>query len=368
MAELFKNLYDAKFFGNLIRALQQVWPQFEKTSFLTFIYDEQWDEKGLKHRMRHVAHGLKRHLPGAYQESIPIIVRAIEQLQRNGVQERSVEYMCLPEFVELFGLEHYDLSVWALEQITPFTSCEFAVRPFIVAYPGPMMAQMLIWSRHGNEKVRRLASEGCRPRLPWARGLPSLQHNPATILPILANLMDDESIFVRRSVANNLNDIAKDHPKVVVEWTKQWKGRSKRVDWVVKHACRTLLKQGRAEVLELFGFCVPAHLGITDLSIQPLTVRIGGLLTFTFKVHNSGVAAAKVRLEYGLYYLKSNGRLSRKVFKIGEREHAGKTSTTITRRHSFRIITTRKYHPGRHQLSVIVNGTELCRQDFILAP
>jgi 3-methyladenine DNA glycosylase AlkC len=368
VAEPFKNLYDATFFGTLIAALQQVWPSFDEASFLAFIHDEQWAERGLKQRMRHIAQGMQCQLPRAYPESILIITQTIQQLQRNGVQERSVEYMCLPEFVELFGLAHYELSVRALEHITRFTSCEFAARPFLVAYPEQMMAQLLAWSRHGHEKVRRLASEGCRPRLPWAAGLPALQHQPAPILPILANLMDDESTFVRRSVANNLNDIAKDHPEVVVAWTKQWQGKSARVDWVVQHACRTLLKQGQAEVLKLFGFGVPAYLGITHLRLQPSTGRIGQHLTFTFQVYNGGIAAANVRLEYGLYYRKANGSLSRKVFKISEREYAGKTSKTIIRRHSFQVVSTRKYHPGCYQLSVIVNGTEFGCQDFLLSP
>ncbi len=134
--------------------------------------------------------------------------------------------MVFTEYVENFGLEHYDISMSAMEFITQFISCEYAIRPFIIRYPGKAMKQMLQWSKHESLHVRRFSSEGCRPRLPWAMALPALKKDPTLILPILENLKDDSSEFVRKSVANNLNDIAKDNPDTVLGIVKRWQGNS----------------------------------------------------------------------------------------------------------------------------------------------
>lgn len=148
----------------------------------------------------------------------------------------------LDNYVEQYGLDDYETSVKAIERITQFTSCEFSVHPFIIRYPNEMMVQILIWSKHENWGVRRLASEGCRPRFPWAMALPHLKKDPALIIPILENLKNDPARFVRLSVAYNLNDIVKDNPETVMELVKRWKGESEEVDWIIKHGCRTLLK------------------------------------------------------------------------------------------------------------------------------
>ena len=172
----------------------------------------------------------------------------------------------------------------AIERITQFTSCEFAVRPFIIKYPKEMMKQMLVWSKHEHWGVRRLSSEGCRPRLPWAMALPNLKENPAPIIPILENLKNDISRFVRLSVANNLNDIAKDNPETVISLVKKWQGKSENVNWVIKHGSRTLLKQGNADVMEIFGFDTTKDITVKDFKISTPKVKIGDSLEFGFKL------------------------------------------------------------------------------------
>ncbi|WP_064966749.1 DNA alkylation repair protein [Tenacibaculum ovolyticum] len=366
MAELFKNIYNQKFFDSFVNTLIQVKSDFDKKSFLKCIYDNKWENRELKQRMRHISIVLKNHLSENFDENIDTILRLIHQLEKNGIKENSIEFMFLPDFIELYGLENYTKSIETFEQITQFTSCEFAVRPFIIKYEVEMIKQMYIWSKHKHTMVRRLATEGCRPRLPWAMAIPSLKNNPAPIIPILERLKDDKSESVRRSVANNLNDISKDNPNMVIRLVKSWQGKTAEVDWVIKHACRTLLKQGDLDVLKLFGFGSVEKIKINNLEIITPKVKIGTFLEFTFELKNTNSSPSKVRLEYGLYYQKANGSLSKKVFKISEKEYLKNSSTIINRKQSFKVITTRKFHLGKHQLSIIINGKEFEKNDFEL--
>ncbi len=229
-----------------------------------------------------------------------------------------------------------------------------------------MMKQMLAWSNHKHPAVRRLSTEGCRPRLPWAMALPKLKEDPTTIILILENLKNDSSEFVRKSVANNLNDIAKDNPGVVINLVKKWKGKSKNTDWVIKHGCRTLLKKGNTEVMELFGFGYTKNILIENFQISTTKLKIGESLKFDFRLLNNNNKNIKIRLEYGLYYQKANGTLSKKTYKISEKEYPANSITQLHRKQSFRVITTRKFHRGLHQVSIIINGKEFEKRNFEL--
>jgi 3-methyladenine DNA glycosylase AlkC len=366
MAALFKNIYNQKFFDSFIKSLVQVKSDFNKKSFLECIYDNEWETRELKQRMRHISMVLKNHLSENFSKNIDTILMLIHQLEKNGIKENSIEFMFLPDFIELYGLENYNTSIKAFERITQFTSCEFAVRPFIIKYEVEMIKQMHLWSKHKHEMVRRLATEGCRPRLPWAMAIPSLKNNPAPIISILERLKNDKSETVRRSVANNLNDISKDNPNTVIKLVKNWQGKTVETDWVIKHACRTLLKQGDLDILKLFGFGSVEKIKINNLEIITPEVKIGTFLEFIFELQNTNSSASKIRLEYGLYYQKANGTLSKKVFKISERKYPKNSTTIINRKQSFKIITTRKFHLGKHQLSIIINGKEFNKIDFEL--
>ncbi len=366
MAELLKYIYNTKFFDRFTTSVKEVVPHFNEAAFLKDIYDNEWENRELKQRMRHITMVLKNHLSDRFNVNVETILKLIPVLEKNGVKPDNLEYIFLPDFVELFGLNHYEVSIKAFETITQFVSCEFAVRPFIIKYQENIMKQMLLWSKHKHPSVRRLATEGCRPRLPWAMAIPSLKYNPAPIMPILKNLKNDSSEYVRRSVANNLNDISKDHPETVITLVKKWQGKTKETDWLIKHACRTLLKQGNAEVMTLFGFGNIDNIKITDFKILTQKIKIGDAVEFTFKLANTSQNTSKIRLEYGLYYQKANGSLSRKVFKISERDFPENSTTVINRKQSFKVITTRKFHIGRHQVSIIINGNELDILDFEL--
>ncbi|AUP81393.1 DNA alkylation repair protein [Flavivirga eckloniae] len=360
MPELLKNLYNTEFFNRLTTSVQEIVPDFNKTSFLKNIYDSEWENRELKQRMRHITLVFKDHLSDDFSLNVEIILKLIPALEKNGFKAEShLGFIFFPDFIEIYGLEHYQTSIKAFEIITQFVSCEFAVRPFIIKYPDDMLKQMVLWSNHKKRSVRRLATEGCRPRLPWAMGIPSLKQNPAPIIPILETLKNDPSEYVRRSVANNLNDISKDHPNTVISLVKKWQGKSKETDWVIKHASRTLLKQGNPEIMPLFGFGSIDKIKVTDFKILTPKVKIGTFLEFSLNLVNTSSKPSKIRLEYGLYYKKANGTLSRKVFSIGEKNYPKNSTTNIVRKQPFKIITTRKFYLGEHKLSIIVNGIEL---------
>lgn len=366
MAEQLKSAYSKAFYSAFSEIVQKFQPEFDSTRFMNQIFDNEWENKELKQRMRHTTIVLNEHLLGDYEEQVESILKMIPTLRKEKIGSYGFEFMFLADFIEIYGLETYQTSINAIENITQFVSCEFAIRPFIIKYPEKVTTQLKRWSLHKNEHVRRLASEGSRPRLPWAIALPSFKKNPEPIIPILENLKNDSSEYVRRSVANSLNDISKDNPQTVINIAKKWKGVTKETDSLIKHACRTLLKQGNLEVMELFGFGKVDNIKITDFKIITPIVKIGGNLEFAFSIINKDQTTSKIRLEYGLYYQKANGSLSKKVFKISEKDYPKNSITKINRKQSFKIITTRKFHTGRHQVSIITNGKEFEKFDFTL--
>jgi 3-methyladenine DNA glycosylase AlkC len=370
MAEALKNLFNQRFFEVFTDHMTQITNGFDKEKFLKEIYSPEWDKLELKERMRHITLVIKPYLEEDYKDNIQQILKLTELFQ-NDKRLKEIKYgalgcIFLPDFIEMYGQKHLELSCKAMERITQFISCEFAIRPFIIQYEEEMIEQLKLWSNHENEHVRRLASEGCRPRLPWAMALPAFKKDPTPILPILDTLKSDSSEYVRRSVANNLNDISKDHPQKVIELAKAWKGESPEVDWVIKHACRTLLKDGNKDVMQIFGFGSIEDIGIENFQIIKKTVKMGGDVKFSFDLHNHSEKAEKVRLEYGVYYMKKNGSLSRKVFKISEKLYEPKSISKIEKKQSFKLITTRKFYAGEHMISIIVNGEEVEERTFEL--
>jgi 3-methyladenine DNA glycosylase AlkC len=366
MSYLLKDIYSESFFNNFSDVVIEVIPAFDKLQFSKLIFDQNWQSKELKDRMRHTSFVLSHFFPKDFKKTATLIENIIKQLRQQKITESSLEFMFFPDYIEKYGIDHYDVSVKLMEFVTQFTSCEYAVRPFIIKYGDKMITQMHQWSLHENVHVRRLASEGIRPRLPWAIAIPTLKKDPAGILPLLENLKNDPSEYVRRSVANNLNDITKDHPHIVLKIAKQWKGISKETDALIKHASRTLLKQGNKEILKYYGLHDNTKIEVTHFKIKTPKVKIGDYLSFSFSIKNSGNKEKSLRIEYAIHYLLKNGQHYKKVFKISERQIAKNESLHFEKRHSFKLITTRKYYPGQHKISVIINGQELKTGKFEL--
>jgi len=365
MSSPLKNLYSPAFYNRLCEALSVSVPSFDSSKFTQLIYTDAFETMELKERMKHTTRVLHHFLPDDYEAGVSLIYKTIETLRKRGVGEDGLANIFLPDYIETYGLDHFQSSVEALEFITQFVSCEFAVRPFILKYGTEMIRKMEKWALHPNYKVRRLASEGSRPRLPWAMGIPFLKKDPSEILPILEHLKNDPSEWVRRSVANNLNDIAKDHPGVVFKILKSWTGISKETDAILKHGSRTLLKQGHADVLKHYGL---DDSGIKHENFRILNSRIsiGDSLEFEFLLRNENSISKTVRLEYAIYYQKQNGQLNKKVYKISERMYPSGTSVQVNRKQKFVLITTRKFHTGLHRASLIINGSEKESLDFEL--
>ncbi|GAA4340800.1 DNA alkylation repair protein [Mucilaginibacter gynuensis] len=360
---LLKDLYSEQFYNSLSAAVSAVLPSFGRAEFKRQIYTPDFESKELKERMKHTTRVLHGFLPAGYPEAVKAILNIVRQLQKTGIGEDGLAYMFIPDYIETYGLDDFDTSINALETITQFVSCEFAVRPFLLKYGQQMIDQMQAWSLHPNYKVRRFASEGSRPRLPWAMAIPALKKDPAPILPLLENLKNDPSEWVRRSVANNINDIAKDHPAIVINLATRWKGFSKETDAIIKHGCRTLLKQGHTEILSHYGL-KSESIHLSAFEVLTPKVKIGDSLEFSFTVVNDNPESHTVRLEYGIYYKKANGQLNRKVFKISEKSYEPYAKVNILRKQSFRLITTRVFYTGGHQLSIIINGEEKEVKDF----
>ncbi|MBS1493095.1 MAG: DNA alkylation repair protein [Bacteroidetes bacterium] len=355
MAEPLKNMFSKEYLNNFADVFVKIYPKFDKAKFLNLVFDNDWDNKELKQRMRHISVCLHAVLPSDYKKSVDILRKAV-------VHSRGFLAMTFPDYVEVYGLEDYDTSISALELFTQYGSSEFAIRLFIIRYSKKLMPQMLKWAKHKNYHVRRLASEGSRPRLPWAMGLPEFKKNPSEVLKILEILKNDESEYVRKSVANNLNDISKDNPDIAFETAKKWFGKSPKTDWIIKHGLRGLLKKGNVEALKLFGFTGAEGIKISDLKFDKNKIKVGEKITFSFKMKTD--REQKIRLEYIIDFITSSGKNSKKIFKITENVYEKGKMYEFKKSHSFKDLTVRKHFKGSHTLSIIINGGKLADKKF----
>lgn len=366
MSQLLKDLYTTDFLNSFARFLQQEIKAFPSAQFTRQVTAGNWPELELKQRMKRISTVMHQYMPGNFAAASQVLLRLIDRLEADGFRGNSIEFIFLPDYIETYGIDDYDTAIPAMERCTCFMTCEFAVRPFLKKYGVRMVKQMDRWSRHPHAHVRRLASEGMRPRLPWAMAVDFLKKDPSGILPILERLKNDPEEFVRRSVANNINDIAKDHPEVVLKLIREWKGFSEQTDALLKHGSRTLFKKGHPEVLKLFGWGNNKDIQLLSFTLPKAGVKIGQPLTFAVQLRNKSAKQQAARIEYAIYYRLKKGDFGKKVFKVSETMITPGNTLSIERQHSFRPITTRVYYPGLHEISIIVNGIELQRTPFKL--
>lgn len=366
MAALLKDLYHQNYIENVSNNISLVYSDFKQDDFINSIFCSDWKNKELKQRMRHISKTLGIFLPQEYKKAVEILMRSYNNRQTNIGNRKDklgLENMIFQDFVEVYGLYEFKTSMKAMECFTQNSSSEFAIRQFILKYEDATMEQLKVWTKSKSEHTRRLASEGCRSRLPWAIALSKYKKDPSKVIEILELLKDDKSKYVQKSVANNLNDISKDNIDIVKNLAKSWIGQSKDLDWIVKHGCRTLLKDGDIDILNLFGFTPPDEVSIQDIKVSK-KVSMGRELSFEFNLI-SGEALGKLRVEYAITFVRLNGRSNRKVFKICEGNYTD-SFLMIDKQYSFKKISTRKYYSGEHLVEFIVNGVSLSKYKFRL--
>jgi|688.fasta_scaffold19370_2 3-methyladenine DNA glycosylase AlkC len=359
MAEPLKLMFDQTKISQLAEELANSSKQFDKKKFLRSFDTAAWNNAELKQRVTFIAEAIHELLPLDFPKSMAVLIPVSRKFSWGffGV------FFC--EYVEKYGMDFWEESMHALEEFTKTSTAEFAIRKFIRKDPKHSMQQMVMWSKSENHHVRRLSSEGCRPRLPWGMKLDEFVKDPAPVLKILDRLKNDPELYVRKSVANNLNDISKDHPELVLEIAQQWAGKSSNTDWIIRHGLRTLLKGGNKKALSLFDHHDAAGLSVSELALDPKRIRIGEKLKFSFIITSEHTAKVPARVEFAIDYMKANGKPNRKVFHVsGTPLNAG--TTAFKRQLSFADLTTRKHHPGRHVLYVFINGETLASAEFML--
>ncbi len=361
-APLLKDFVDRASVEAIATAVATVVDGVDSAAIVARVFDADWQDRALKQRIRHIAVAIRTFLPTDYADALALMRKAGES-----VEAGSLSVWCFNDFVEEYGVAEPGISLPALEQFTKLASAEFAVRPFIERYPDLMARQMLEWAHSHDADVRRLASEGYRPRLPWGMGLPAVKQDPSSVIRVLAVLYRDESEVVRRSVANNLNDISKDHPQLAVDVLSGWGDGSEATSALTKHALRTLVKQGHPGALALLGFSIGAHAVIADLLVTPQSGVVGESVHVEFSVVSTGTEMQPLLIDYAVVFQNVSGTGSRKVFK-GKvvRLDAGE-SVAMRRKISLRQMTTRRIVPGPHVVEVQVNGVVLASVGFDVA-
>ncbi len=333
--------------------------RFDRAAFLAAASDG-LAALSIMERVRHIAGALHRALPTDYLTALAV-VRAMGPRLTHAFQA-----MAVTEYVARFGLGEIDASLEAIADLTRHGTGEFAIRPFLVADPARTLGQMQRWALHPDEHVRRLASEGSRPRLPWAARVPALRDDPTLAAPILDALRSDPSMYVRKSVANHLNDISRDRPDWVVERLAGWSQDDAATRWIVRHALRTLIKRGDARALALVGAGGVTRVEVTSFVVSPVVVTLGEAITLEAALVSRSETAQKLVVDYGVHYVRARGKTANKVFKWKTFVlEPGATATLVTRQ-VIRDLSTRRHYPGVHQVDLLVNGATLAQGRFEL--
>lgn len=331
--------------------------RFDRAGFLSAASDG-LDTLSIMERVRHIADALHSALPSQYADALAII-RAMAPKLTHGFQAIAVT-----EFVARYGLGDFDGSMAALADLTRFGSAEFAIRPFLLQDHERTLAVMTQWTSSADEHVRRLASEGSRPRLPWASRIPALKADPALAYPMLEVLRADPSVYVRKSVANHLNDIAKDHPDWLLDRLTEWPADNPLTVWIIRHALRTLIKQGEPRALALIGVSHGAAVTVRRFSIAPQLVRLGETIVIDAELISTSAQDQRLVVDYRVHYARAGGKTAAKVFKLRTFDLAAGQSTTLAIRQTIRDFSTRRHHPGRHEVELIVNGLTMANTSF----
>ena len=358
-APALKELFNVERLQHIATEMSAVYPAFDARGFLTHA-TAGLDELSVMQRMARVSESLHAVIPLDYAQTLKHLYALAPRINSGFVS------LFLPHYVASYGLGDFKRSMAALKFFTTFGSSEFAIRHFLLHDFERTLTVMQQWSLEANEHVRRLASEGSRPRLPWSFRLANVQANPELCASILDNLKADSSLYVRKSVANHLNDITKDHPGWVLSLIEGWDLNNPHTAWIARHALRSLIKQGNTRALTIMGAGAKAEVTIDQLSITPAAIRLGERINLSFNLTSTAPQAQKLVVDYAIDYLKSAGHSASKVFKLKAFTLGAGARQRINREQHIRELTTRKHYPGTHRVHVLVNGERLASAQFEL--
>lgn len=356
---LLKDMFNERIVTELAQRIRRVYAAFDAAGFVARIVPA-LTPLALIERSQLITDALTEFLPKEFPKSAEILVTSLGS--ELGPEEMggydSFIVLPLTMYIARHGLDHFDLSMTALYEMTKRFSSEGAIRYFIDRYPEDSLALLEEWARDENVHVRRLVSEGTRPRLPWAFRLKRFQQDPSPVLPLLERLKEDPSLYVRRSVANHLNDIAKDHPDLAADILMRWQQvRNPGTQWIVRHAARTLVKDGHRGALRLLGYDPDPKIEVRNQVIHTPAVRFGTGVSFEVDICAAADKAQPLMIDYVIHFVKANGKTAPKVFKLAKKTIAGRgTSLKVAKTHDIKAITTRAYYPGRHKVELQVNG------------
>ncbi len=353
-------LFNPKKVEQIAKDIHKAYPAFERESFVKVVVSR-FPELELKARISWIAECLRGHLPSSYKEAVDVLLRSLPVPCDPSLGDDDFGdfiYASYTEFVARYGCDEkvLALSLKALKEMTTRFSAEDAIRYFINAYPAETMGELKKWSEDTHYHVRRLCSEGTRPKLPWSAKIRIAVTEP---LPILHKLHADRTRYVTRSVANHLNDISKTSPELVLETLAQWKRSGKQkpdeLDFMVRHSLRTLIKSGHPKAMQLLGFVSDAKVNLSDLQV-PKKVKLGHALEFS--IHLKALQETRVIVDYIIYFQNKAGKLAGpKVFKLRSCTLPKNEKVIITKSHPFRKnMTTRTLYPGRHEIAIQING------------
>jgi 3-methyladenine DNA glycosylase AlkC len=363
----FKDYYDENLAASLGKQIRAVHPDFDTPAFVDFV-EQRVSPLELKARVAVIAEGLRAHLPSEYPTALDILLGILgdELTEEEGMFDAGYHLMPVAYFVEVYGLEHPDRSIPALYEITKRFTAEFAIRPYLQRYPEQTLSTLREWATDPNPHARRLVSEGTRTRLPWATQLPQFITDPTPVLELLTLLRDDDSAYVRKSVANNLNDLSKDHPQLVRDTLREWlQAPTDERQWIAKHALRTLIKQGDRDALELLGYSSP-KLNQCTFTITPETIQLGDALTLMIELESATNDPQPMIVDYIIHFVRAGGKTNSKVFKLKTTTLKPNKALHIEKTHALKPVTVRRYYPGEHKVELQINGECVATSSFWL--
>jgi 3-methyladenine DNA glycosylase AlkC len=358
MAEPLKKQFGAEIVNTIAMMISRVFPAFEQDAFIKDALDE-YESLDLMPRGRKIARTLRGHLLGDYPEAVEILLQSLGPKLDKTEDFGMAPFLYLPHicFVAEYGLDHFEVSMRAQYELTQRFSAEFSIRPFLRRHTAATLARLNEWAKDPSPHVRRLVSEGTRPRLPWAPRLREFQKDPRPVLALLELLKDDPELYVRRSVANNLNDIGKDHPELLVETARRWMNNAtEERRWLVKHALRSAVKRAEPGSLEVIGVGEDVEVSINNATITPQRVMIGGSVEIAFEVTNTSSRRQRILADVSVHFMKANGNTSPKVFKLKTIDLAPQETARMRKSVSLAEMTTRKHYAGTHKVDVVLNG------------